>query len=120
MRTIFHNIHSLVLTVLPFALNSLCTAPAEAGAFVELVSKSAPRFLPTATRLSNGQVLLAGGGGDPIFQNLASAEIYDPSTHARSPAGSMSTPRVADSAVLFPRGSFAAHANNEPICTFRR
>src|SRR5882672_853284 len=62
------------------------------------------RFHPTATLLNNGQVLLVGGGGDPIFEDVATAETYDLGTHAWSAVGSMSTPRVAYSAILLPNG----------------
>src|SRR5216683_2521183 len=92
------------LGLLALGLNWLCVTPAKADAFIELTSTNSPRFLPTATLLANGQVLLAGGGGDPIFNDVASAEIYDPATHAWSLVGSMSTPRVAYSALLLPNG----------------
>jgi Galactose oxidase, central domain len=39
----------------------------------------------TATLLPNGKVLIAGGVGYG-FQDLASAELYDPSTHTFAPA----------------------------------
>src|SRR6266478_1778290 len=101
--------------LLALGLNWLCVTPAKADAFIELTSTNSPRFLPTATLLSSGQVLLAGGGGDPIFNGVVSAEIYDPATHAWNPVSSMSTPRVAHAAVLLPNGKVlvAGGANND-------
>src|SRR5580765_1615590 len=107
------NLFATILTLL--ALGLVTIHPAQADSFVELASTDSPRFVPTATLLTNGQVLLAGGGGDPIFQTLASAEIYDPATHAWSPVASMSTPRLAHSAVLLPNGKVlvAGGSNND-------
>jgi hypothetical protein len=51
---------------------------AVASTFVEAGSMNSSRFVGTATLLPNGQVLLAGGGGEPIFEDVASAELYDP------------------------------------------
>jgi len=46
------------------------------------------RSFHTATFLSNGKVLVAGGWGDSS-SCLASAELYDPATGSFTPAGSM-------------------------------
>src|SRR5579862_1208521 len=46
----------------------------------------------TATLLTNGQVLVAGGENSTGF--LASAELYNPSTGKWTVTGSMSTPRI--------------------------
>jgi hypothetical protein len=54
--------------------------------------------------LANGQVLVAGGGGNPIFEDVPTAEIYDPSTRVWTLVGSMSMARVAHSATLLPHG----------------
>jgi uncharacterized repeat protein (TIGR01451 family) len=54
------------------------------------------RYLPTATRLSDGRVLVAGGENSSGY--LASVEIYDPATGVWSLAGSMCTARVLHTA----------------------
>lgn len=55
----------------------------------------------TATLLTNGKVLVAGGGnGD----SLNSAELYDPATGTWSGAGALNTGRGGHIAVLLPNG----------------
>ncbi|MER5920250.1 kelch repeat-containing protein [Streptomyces mirabilis] len=60
------------------------------------------RFSPTATRLPNGKVLVAGGSG--TGSNLASAELYDPRTGRWALTGSMHDGRSAATAALLPNG----------------
>src|SRR5262245_2536904 len=81
----------------------LCAANVKGASFVEPGSMGSGRFVGTATLLTNGQVLLAGGGG-PILASVASAEIYDPATRVWSFVGSMSIARISHSAVLLPNG----------------
>ena len=59
------------------------------------------RFLHTATLLSSGQVLVAGGYGK---QALASAELYDPATGTWTTTGSLALPRDAHTETLLPNG----------------
>jgi hypothetical protein len=63
----------------------------------------AHRAIHSATRLSDGRVLIAGGmvhNGTP----LASAEIFDPATRAFRRAGSMPEPRFGHTATLLATG----------------
>jgi RHS repeat-associated protein len=62
---------------------------------------SAARSEHTATLLSSGKVLVAGGIGSAI---LASAELYDPAANTWSSAGSMSIARSSHRATLLSSG----------------
>jgi Galactose oxidase, central domain len=66
-------------------------------------SMSRARASHTATLLSNGKVLVAGGtdaNGSPV----AAAELYDPTTGSFSPTGSMATARSHFAATLLSSG----------------
>ncbi|WP_067455271.1 Kelch repeat-containing protein [Actinomadura macra] len=68
---------------------------------------TATRRLHTLTRLADGRVLAAGGIGGTFSVppgELASAEIYDPSTETWTPTGSMGQARYFHSANLLPDG----------------
>src|SRR5205823_249618 len=76
---------------------------ATAGFVTSTGSMSTPRAAHTATLLSNGKVLIAGGmERDGVF--FATAELYDPATGKFIPTGSMSTKRVGHKAVLLQNG----------------
>src|ERR1700694_3824596 len=71
------------------------------GTFNPTGNLTTARQFHTATLLTNGKVLVAGGWdtGLPVW---ASAELYDPSTGTFSATGSMSTSRVGHTATLLP------------------
>jgi hypothetical protein len=98
----------------------------KSGTFSATGSMTAARFQQTATLLSDGRVLIAGGfiaggataGGaiagvnsttnvpslDLVVPSLALAELYDPTTGTFTATGSMRTPRAAHTATLLPDG----------------
>ncbi len=58
----------------------------------------------TATLLSNGKVLFAGGGLDGVVFATNTAELYDPSTGTWSLTGNLSVPRGGHAATLLQEG----------------
>jgi Galactose oxidase, central domain/Kelch motif len=95
------------------------TATANVGgvlASAELYDPASQRFAPTGsmtverqghtiTMLFDGRVLITGGARNIGFRSeLASAEIYDPSTGTFSATGSMSVPREGHTATILRDG----------------
>src|SRR5947207_5277650 len=113
MKACYQNLIRLLPLILLLTFPSVQNV--KGASFVETGNAGTGRFVGTATRLANGQVLLAGGGGNPIFENVASAEIYEPATRAWSFVGSMSMARISHSAVLLPSGKVlvAGGENND-------
>ena len=71
------------------------------------LSMATARAEHTATLLSNGKVLIAGGAvwdANQGFSATASAELYDPSTGSFSPTGDMNTARGEHVAALLADG----------------
>jgi hypothetical protein len=61
-----------------------------------------PRAEPSATLLTNGKVLIAGGYGGPDAS--MSASLYDPATASSTHTGAMSGPRYGHTATLLANG----------------
>jgi Kelch motif len=89
----------LLLGLAPHGAIALAQSP---GTFTPTGAMTTPRSWHTATLLTNGKVLIAGGSLG--FNPLATAELYDPDSGTFTPTGSMTTPRMAHSATLLPSG----------------
>src|SRR5579884_1509254 len=76
------------------------------GTFAPTGHLTTERMSHTATLLTTGKVLIAGGDavltGWPVW---ATAELYDPASGTFSPTGKMNHPRVGHTATLLPNGS---------------
>ncbi len=99
-------------------LRGLSGGPDTVTATSEIYDPAALKWIPTgslntarerhtATRLSDGKVLITGGVGTGGTL-LASAELYDPATGKFAPAGNMLEPRHAHYAVLLPNSGTSA------------
>jgi hypothetical protein len=80
-----------------------------AGTFTATGDMNSRRLFHTATLLTDGRVLIAGGymidaSNLNFFTTLSSAEIYDPNTGTFTPTGNMTTPRGEHTATLLPDG----------------
>jgi len=74
------------------------------GTFTPTGDMTTPRVYHTATLLSNGKVLIVGGGSAFADVGTATAEVYDPQTGVSTPTATMSAPRVGHTATLLPDG----------------
>ena len=77
---------------------------------------SIDRFFYTLTTLASGQVLAAGGcdGGWEYCDLLQSAELYDPSSAAWFPTGSLNFARSSHFANLLPDGTLLVSGGYDP------
>jgi hypothetical protein len=109
---------SVVLPLVVFVVSGGTTvASAQSlGAFIATGSLTSPRQFHTATLLTNGRVLIAGGfailSGWPAW---TSTEIYDPSTGSFMAAGQMSAARYLHTATLLPDGRVLIAGGNSSV-----
>ena len=95
----------VLLALFTIGLGASTTAPALAqssGTWTLTGSMKGVREGQTATLLSNGQVLVAGGYNGK--SDVATADLYDPSSGRWSSTGSMSTARAGHTATLLANG----------------
>ncbi len=77
----------------------------ESGNWTLTGSLNTARVDHTATLLPNGKVLVTGGFSySPVYVNLSSAELYDPTSGTWMVTGSLNTARNAHTATLLPSG----------------
>jgi hypothetical protein len=65
---------------------------------------SVPRRIHTATLLTNGMVLVAGGYRDGSEIAITNVDLFDPNNNVFIPTASLSVPRATHSATLLPNG----------------
>jgi Kelch motif len=88
------------------------------GKFVSVGKMQSPRgWGSTATLLRNGKVLLTGGGrfsGCDVSCNLATAELFDPSSNTFTAVNNMTTRRAGAIAVLLQNGDVLIVGGDDP------
>jgi len=90
-------IHALVVLAFNLAMNQAARAD-----FILTGSLNTNRYSGTATLLTNGKVLFAGGLSTSGY--LSGAELYDPASGFWTNTGSMATPRSSHTATLLTNG----------------
>jgi 6-phosphogluconolactonase (cycloisomerase 2 family) len=96
-----------------FAANTAEIFDPATNTFTPTGSMTTPRFLHTATLLSNGQVLVTGGDGNTVLVS-ASAELYDVASVSFLPTGNMATARERHTATLLPNGNVLVAGGANP------
>jgi large repetitive protein len=86
----------------PVCLASTETYQPGSGTWTTTRSMNTARYLHTATRLTDGRVLVVGG--ELYGLALSSAEIYDPASGVWMPAASLGVARVCHTTTLLPNG----------------
>ena len=78
----------------------------ESGTFVKTGDMDAPHYLPTATMLDDGNVLVVGGWRiqGPIVVGMRDAEVYQPETNRFSRIGQTNIARLTNTATLLNDG----------------
>jgi len=104
MKSLVTNSRKIMITVaavLIFSMNTFA-APAS-GTWTVIANLHNARESHTATLLSNGNVVVAGGQSNGNV--IANTEVYSPTTGAWTTSGNLNTARASASAVLLSSGS---------------
>ncbi len=96
------NSFTFAFALFALALNAVAAQPASSGSFSVVGSMSQFRRVHTATLLSNGKVLVAGGSP---FAQAATSELYDPTTLTWTNSGALNLGREFHTATLLTDGS---------------
>jgi hypothetical protein len=100
----------LLLAMAGRATIALAQSP---GTFSATGSMATPRAYHTATLLTNGMVLIAGGSTD-FTGPVATAELYDPDKGTFAAAGNMTSPRAEHTATVLPDGKVLIAGGSVP------
>jgi len=105
-------LHCFLFSSLALFLQPL-TANAQPGIFSATGSMTTAQADHTATLLSNGEVLLAGGcNSDCTYVALSSADLYNPATGTFTATGLMASGRGNTSLTLLPNGQLLVAGGN--------
>ena len=101
-----NNIHALTLALVTLTVSISLSQPVRAEGWANTGSLSTARENHTATLLSNGKVLVAGGANNNsgVYVFPVSTELYDPAGGIWTTTGSLNTPRVSHTATCLPSG----------------
>jgi hypothetical protein len=96
--------HGGAFRAIGLGLAGLVVALSLVGCWWDSATTKPGRDLHTATLLSDGRVLIAGGSNSNIPAILTSAELYDPKIGTFGPTGPMTVPRSGHTATLLADG----------------
>jgi N-acetylneuraminic acid mutarotase len=109
----YMKLRSARLFAIGLVASTALTALAGSGGFNNTGSMNAARVDHTATLLTNGEVLIAGGNNNTDGY-LASAELYNPATGKWTVTGSMTVARDGHEAVLLQNGQVLVAGGYNP------